>query len=96
MLQLRFTRLAESDLDGILDFIAESAPVTAQQFVAGLRERCSLIATQPEIGRLHSELPGALRSFPFGNYLVMYRVHEDAVQIIRVLHGARDLEVLLK
>ena len=32
----------------------------------------------------------------FSNHLVFYRVHEDWVEVIRILHGARDLEPLLR
>lgn len=32
----------------------------------------------------------------FGNYVVVYRVRSDAVEIVRVLHGARDLEQVLR
>lgn len=28
---------------------------------------------------------------PFGNYLVLYRASDDSVQIVRVLHSARDV-----
>jgi len=39
-----------------------------------------------------------LRRFPvtdFGNYLVFYLPRRDGIEVIRVIHGARDIEVLL-
>lgn len=38
--------------------------------------------------------PG-LRSFPVGKYLIFYRLIDGGLEIVRVLHGARDIENLL-
>jgi toxin ParE1/3/4 len=35
--------------------------------------------------------PG-LQSFPFGRYIIFYRPVANAIEIVRVLHGARDIE----
>ncbi len=48
----------------------------------------------PYLGRQRDELRAGMRSFPLGNYLVFYRVQEDAVLILRVLHGRRDIDAL--
>lgn len=37
----------------------------------------------------------AIRRRPFRNYLILYRVGPGQVEIVRVLHGARDLAALL-
>jgi toxin ParE1/3/4 len=37
--------------------------------------------------------PG-LRSFPVGNYVVFYRIVPEGIELVRVLHGARDLRRL--
>jgi len=36
-----------------------------------------------------------IRRKPYRNYLIFYRVRKDAVEILHVLHGARDYERLL-
>jgi toxin ParE1/3/4 len=38
------------------------------------------------------ELAPGIRSFPFGPYIIFYRVVTGAIEIVRVLHGARDIE----
>lgn len=45
----------------------------------------------PDIGRSCPELPGKVRSFVLGRYVIFYRPSSDGVEIVRVLHGARDL-----
>ncbi len=38
-------------------------------------------------------LPGLL-SFPFGRYMIFYLSIPGGIEIVRVLHGARDIERL--
>jgi len=45
-------------------------------------------------GRSRFDLSPELRGFPVGNYLVFYRPASDGIEIIRVLHGARDIPEL--
>ena len=48
-------------------------------------------ASFPNMGVSREELKTALRSQPVGNYLIFYFPLEDGVDIIRVLHGSRDM-----
>ena len=36
-----------------------------------------------------------IRRRPFGRFLIFYRVGQDAIEVIHILHGARDYESLL-
>jgi len=55
-------------------------------------ESVLLLASHPNIGRARDEdLRPGLRSFPVGEYIVIYRVHDEDVVILRVLRGSRDL-----
>ena len=47
------------------------------------------------IGRARPELRENLRSFPYGAYLILYRAIGDGVEIVRVVHAARNLDDLL-
>jgi toxin ParE1/3/4 len=57
------------------------------QFDATLK----FISSTPHMGRRVEELARNLRSFPVGNHLIFYRPLEDGMQLIRLLHGARDI-----
>jgi toxin ParE1/3/4 len=52
-------------------------------------------AAAPGIGRARPELKRDLRCFPFRAYLILYSVVEDGVEIVRVVHSARNLDQLL-
>ena len=53
-----------------------------------------MIADSPMIGRTREELAPGLRSFPVGNHVIFYRSVKNGIEVIRVLHGARDIEFL--
>ena len=52
------------------------------------------LAEWPEMGRARPELAPGLRSFVVARYLVYYRVTRDAVEVVRVLHGRRDVDAM--
>ena len=40
------------------------------------------------------QLRSGYRSFPVGEYLILYRIKEPGVQIMHIVHSRRDLETL--
>jgi plasmid stabilization system protein ParE len=52
---------------------------------------CRGLFAFPEARRLRPELGQGVRLSVFGNHVVLYVVHEDILEIRRVVHGARDL-----
>jgi toxin ParE1/3/4 len=84
------------DLDDIFDYIAEDSLDRAIAFIQRLHEQMEKLANSPGIGRRRNELLSGLRSFPYGNYLILYFPQDDGVDIVRVLNGARDIEALFK
>jgi toxin ParE1/3/4 len=55
-----------------------------------------LLARQPGLGRHREELAPAIQSFSIGRYIIFYRAVASAIEIVRVLHGARDIESILE
>lgn len=88
------TPQAEKDIDEILLFIAADNLEAAISFQERLTDRFEMLAENPKTGRARPELKENIRSFPEGNYLVFYREWAGIVAIVRVLHGARDLDDL--
>jgi toxin ParE1/3/4 len=87
---------AEAELDEIWYFIAtESGSVDiADRFINSTTDRFFRIAAYPYAGRVRDDLRPGLRSFPVGQYLVIYRVVPPDVLILHVAHGRRNLEWL--
>ena len=92
----RITRrpLAAADILDIWEYIAEDSIEQADRWVEMLDEKFKLIATQPLMGRTRTELAANVRSFPFGRYVIFYEPIEDGVDVVRVLHSARDIDAV--
>jgi toxin ParE1/3/4 len=95
MSRLVFTPLAEADLNGILDYIAQQRPLTAVEVLGRIRKKCELLASQPLIGQRRPEFPGDYRSFPVERWVIFYRNVAGAVEVHRVIDGVRDLDSLI-
>jgi toxin ParE1/3/4 len=94
MKRATFAPAAEADLEAIYDYIAADNAVAAAKLVARLEELAARLAETPGMGRARAELLPDLRSFPLANYVVFYRPIESGIEIVRVLHGARDVPVI--
>jgi toxin ParE1/3/4 len=96
MTVLKETPLARRDLEEVTQQIATDDTAAANRFFDGLYERYQQLSVNYEMGRARPEFGRDVRSFPFERqYLIMYRPIEGGVEILRFLHGARDLEALL-
>ena len=87
-----FSELAEGDLCEIWLTIAEDQVRNADQFIEALRQVAQGLAEQPLMGRARPELGKNRRSFPHGDYAVIYRPSDGGADIARIVHGARDIE----
>jgi len=90
--QLRISPRASSDLIEIWSYIADDSVANADALIDKLYQAIQVLARQPGSGRHREELAPGIQSFPFGRYIIFYRVVAGAVEIVRVLHGARDIE----
>ncbi len=95
----RIAPRAEAELDGIWYYIAKESGSTeiADRVVDSLTERFFLLARYPHIGRRRDEdLRPGLRSFPAGEYIIIYRVEDEDVLILHVIRASRDIEALFR
>jgi len=96
MNSFRLSPAARSDLDGIWFYIALDDPEAADKFIRAIISRFPKLAAMPELGRQRGELSPRLRSFPVGRYVIFYRPMENEIEVVRILHGARDLPPLFE
>src|SRR5216684_7858127 len=88
-----------AELDDIWYYVARESgnPQIADRLVDSIIARFLLLSTHPFLGRSRDkDLRPGLRSFPMGNYLVIYRVKGEDVLILHVAHGRRELESLFE
>ena len=95
-MRLFFAPLAEQDLESIADYIATDNPRRALSFIRELRQQCQRIALNPHGYRMRPELGEEIRSCPHGHYVIFFEASSEAVTVVRILHGARDLPALFR
>ena len=85
---------AESDLIEIAVYIAQENPKAASRWLDTIDDKLDMLSRQPLIGEIREEIAHTLQSFPAGNYVIFYQPFDDGVKLVRVLHGAGDLDQL--
>ena len=96
MPEIRISPRASSDLVEIWSYIADDSVANADAFIDKLDETIEALANQPGSGRRREELAPGILSFPFGRYIIFYRPCQDAIEIVRVLDGARDIQTIFE
>jgi plasmid stabilization system protein ParE len=90
------THTARTELAAITDWIGQDNPDRAKSFAVELLERALGLADFPSAFPLveHFQHRG-IRRRVHGQYLILYRVLADTVEVIHIVHGARDISALL-
>ena len=85
--------LARADLLALYDWIAGHAdPDTAFAYSSKIEAHAAKLATYPERGTPRDDLVPGLRTMPYRRKVVIaYRVLEDEVEILRLVHSGKDL-----
>lgn len=86
---------AEDDLLEIWVGLAANNVSAAERLMDDLDAATRLMAMQPLIGKARREFGVGIRSFPVRGYVLVYRPILGGVELVRVVHGARDLERVL-
>ncbi len=94
MIRYLLTATAEGELGEHLRFISEGSGKTrALHVLENFEEAFERIAASPGIGYRREQLTGPeLRWWPVFRFLVLYDPTSKPLTVLRVLHGARDLE----
>ena len=93
------TRSAIADACAIVEYIARDSPMNAERLYSKLLSRTDSLSKMPERGRTLPELEGHgvsdVREIIVKPYRVIYRTTTNAVHVLAVLDGRRDLDDLL-
>ena len=90
------TAAAEADVAEIWEYIAQDGPDAATAFVLRLEEQLGTLERFPErcpLVRENELLGTAYRHLVYGNYRTIFKIIESRVIVMRVLHGARLLDM---
>lgn len=90
------SRRAEQDLVAITDYISANHPQAASRVLDAIQESLLAIARHPHMGSLRDDLLTGLRIFPAKapakSYVILFRPCNEGIEVVTILHGARDWE----
>jgi len=90
------SRLAQRDVAEIYDYISVDSLDNATAFVLAIEEKVASLANMPDRAPLIPEnalLGTSYRHLVYGKYRIIFRVQGDSVLILRIIHGARLLQM---
>ena len=89
----KLTPLAEQDYYNILDFTLEKWDYPQyKKYRDILRNAFARIAKMPLLGKHREELPPQYYSYHVGRHMIFYRVAEEGIEIVRILHDRMDFK----
>jgi addiction module RelE/StbE family toxin len=87
---IKWTHAALRSVDEIADYIAQNNPTRATSFVRELKDAVTKLQAHPGMGR-GGRVPGTRELILHKNFIAIYRVRGDDVEILRLHHVAQNL-----
>lgn len=83
---------ADKDLEDIFDYTLNHFGFDqAEKYLLAIEEVFQILILYPESGKTRNEIKKGLYSFTKDKHVIFYRILENRIYIVRVLHGSRDL-----
>ncbi len=99
MSRYQFTPQATDDLFEIWSYIARDSVEAANRVEDAIYKACAFMAEGPLRGYAREDLTKLPLRFwtvqAYPNYIIVYDPKTDPLQIIRILHGTRDILAIL-
>ena len=90
------TPRGEQDIGDIWDYIAADSVDAADRVLTAIEETLNRLAQDPGIGHIREDLADRRhRFFLVYSYLIVYRWETEPLQILRILHAARDVQIVI-
>ena len=84
------------DINECVEYFESRDRSVADRFLECVRKTVEMLCGNPELGeRFRRNLTGTIRRrgiLKFTNYLIFYRREDSTLQVLRIIHGARDYE----
>lgn len=91
MPRFALTPRAAQDLNDIWDYTADRwSTEQANRYIRNLQHSMGLLAENPNIGRACDEIARGYQKHTSGSHLIFFRVTEDGIKVIRILHRRMD------
>lgn len=91
-LKIRRSRRARADQDAIWSYIATDNMAAADTQIDRIDAAFHRLAEYPDAGRNRPDIEPTIRALPVDNYLIFYRVMAETLDIVSIVHAARDIK----
>jgi toxin ParE1/3/4 len=91
MANYRLVDDATDDLNQIADYYSDKSPDYCDKLLAKLTRQFEMLVVIPKMGRARDELLPGMRFVVVQPYSIFYRVVGDDIEILRVIHGRRNI-----
>ena len=86
------SEIADKDLEDIFDYTFDEFGFDqAEKYLLEIEEIFQNLNANPQIGKKRDEIKQDLYSFPKDNHIIFYRILDNHIRIVRVLHGSQDI-----
>ncbi|BBD63579.1 hypothetical protein NIES2109_64540 (plasmid) [Nostoc sp. HK-01] len=85
---------ASLDLAEIIDYFTVRNIEAGERFIDEFEKKCKYLANFPNMGRSYANIKLDLRGVPLDGYIILYRIIDSSIEIVRVVSGYRNLESL--
>lgn len=93
---VRRTATSHRDYGAIWDYVAARNPTAADELLRKFDAAVQLLSDYPHAGPERPELRPGLRSYPVDDYLLFYKPLRGGIELLRVVHGARNLRQVFR
>ncbi len=91
---ISITETAYADLVDIENYIALDSPAIARKFILKIFDKIDQLALYPLSGKFVPEInDSSIRELLLNKYRIIYQLNDDKIDILRVIHGARLLDI---
>lgn len=94
--RLRLSAIARQDLKETSGYLSDLNPYAAKKWVEQISGLLRNLESQPYLGKHRDDLEVGLRSAISGQHLILYRVTERTIDIVRILDARRDYDQYFK
>ncbi len=88
------SQTASRDLAEIIDYFTNLNVEAGEGFIKEFEKKCKNLVGFPNMGRSYENVSPFLRGVPVDGHIILYKVIEDEITIVRIVSGRRDLKSL--
>lgn len=89
MTPLHFLPSFKGDLEEIWLYVAKDSVAAADRLIDQICVRCQLLCEHPQAGLLRPDIAPDCRQFLVEGYVILYRIRDEHIDLVRALHGRR-------